>query len=223
MVCSHCGASIDATSGSCPTCGAADLAASAPPTSVGAPGVADTLIGAPSSAGPSAASSSGSSWSGYRLDVSRLTTADRLVAGATVVLFVALFLPWFSEAVSVGTLVSSSGSVNGLYHGYMYLVLLVCLAILGDFAVQAGYERAPVRLPVARDVLLLAAGLLDLLLVVISFLTKPSAPGGSLLGLVGLRVSVGWSYGAYLGLEAAVVAVAPMVLDRAKQRSSASS
>lgn len=63
-----------------------------------------------------------------------------------------------------------------------------------DLIVHVGYERALFELPFPRDVILLGAALLNLLLVMISFLTKPAASGGSFLGD---RVSVGWSYGNY--------------------------
>jgi hypothetical protein len=90
------------------------------------------------------------------------------------------------------------GSVDGLWHGYMYLTLLLCLALFAYLIVKAGFETSPVKLPLAEPQLFLVATGINALLTVISFLTKPSGTS--------------WNLGAYIGLIAAIVAVAPKVV-----------
>jgi hypothetical protein len=136
--------------------------------------------------------------------MNRLTRNDQIVGGATLVLFISLFLPWFTASVKGfggGTL--GSGSVDGLYHGYMYIDLFVALAILAFLIVRAGFEVLPFRLPVSPEQALLAATGLNCLLALISFVFKPA--GDAL-------VSVGWGVGAFIGLIAAIAALAPLAV-----------
>jgi len=133
----------------------------------------------------------------FSFDLKRLTRNDQIVGVATLVLFISLFLPWFTA--SAGSL--GGGSVNGLWHGYMYIDLILALAILGFLVVRAGFDALPFRLPVSPDQALLAATGLNLLLALISFAFKPAS---------GFGVSIGWGIGAFIGLIAAVAAVAPL-------------
>jgi hypothetical protein len=133
----------------------------------------------------------------FNLDLRRLTRNDQIVGAATLVLFISLFLPWFTVSFrGIG-----GGSVNGLYHGYMYIDLILALAVLAFLVVRAGYDELPFRLPVSPEQALLAATGLNLLLALISFVFKPA----SVLG-----ISVGWGIGAFIGLIAAIAAVVPL-------------
>jgi hypothetical protein len=58
----------------------------------------------------------------------------------------------------------------------------------------------PFKLPIAHEQLLTVVAALNLLLVVIDFIDKPGGGG------------VGWSYGAFIGLIAAIVCVAPKLV-----------
>jgi hypothetical protein len=132
----------------------------------------------------------------FSFDLSRLSQADKIAGGASVVFLISLFLPWFSSHAGI-----YSASVNGLWHGYMYLALILALAVLAYLVVRAGFESMPVRLPLGHEQILLAATAVIFVLTLISFVFKPSGAG---------VVSVGWSFGAFVGLIAAVVAVAPL-------------
>ena len=114
-------------------------------------------------------------------------------------LFISLFLPW----VTVSVRGFGSGSVNGFYDGYMYIDLILALAILAFLVVRAGFDELPFRLPVGPEQALLAVTSLNLLLALISFVFKPATVPG---------ISVGWGIGAFIGLIAAIVAVAPLGL-----------
>ena len=126
------------------------------------------------------------------------------------VLFISLFLPWFSVSASFGNFTSSS-SVDALTaHGYLYLVLLLALAMLGYLVLSAGLDTRP-ALPLRHEQILGGAATVNLVLVLIRMLIMPG--GGSSL------VKVSWDFGAFLGLAAAVVAVAPLAAAVLRARS----
>ena len=120
-----------------------------------------------------------------------------MTAVATLLLLIGLALPWFS-------LVSFGMGVGGLSvsaldaHSWTYLALLVALAILAYLVVRALVTS--VRLPLPHWQLLVGVTGLNLILTVICFLAKPRG--------------YSWSFGAYLGLVAAVVALVGAVLRR---------
>ena len=126
-------------------------------------------------------------------DARRWSFADQVTGGATLVLLISLFLPWFGT--DGGFL---SVTVNGMWHGYMVIAVMLALAILGYLVLRAGFGSLPFGLSgAAAGRLLAGAAGLNLLLAAASFATKP--------------VGTSWQYGAYAGLAAAIVAVAPPV------------
>jgi hypothetical protein len=187
MFCSQCGASLAEESMACPSCGTR-------PTAGHADVPAQAAAWSP--AGLSAVSARD-----YSFDARRWTRTDRIVGGATLVLMISLFLPWFSVDLS-GPLGGGSASASGTAtHGWLWFVFIIALAMLARLVLVAGYGELPVRLPVER--LLLAASGLNLLLVLLAFILKPGS------GLAG--VNVGWGFGAFVAVLAAIAAVAPLV------------
>jgi hypothetical protein len=130
----------------------------------------------------------------------RWSQAERITSFATLVLFISLFLPWFSYGPF---------SVDGLWHAWMYIVLILCIAIIGHFVLKAGISEPPYKLPLPEAQLLLFATGINVVLVVIAFLLKPGGYGFS---------GVGWSFGAFLGLVAAIVAALPTAVPAIKAR-----
>jgi hypothetical protein len=147
---------------------------------------------------------SGGSSPQIKFDASSLSQTDRIVGGATVVLFISLFFPWFSVNLGIGTV-----SADGLSaHGYLYIPLLVSIALIAFLALGAlSLWKLPDSSPLGRNQVLLVGTVVSFVFVLLGFLLKP---GGS---------AVGWSFGAFLGLAAAVVAVLPMAMPviRARQ------
>jgi hypothetical protein len=135
-----------------------------------------------------------------KFDAARWTKVDRIVGVATLVLFISLFLEWFGVSVSyLGY--SASATESGLSaHGYLYIDLILCLVILIYLVVRAMFEELPFKLPLAEERLLFIATAINFLLVLIGFLAKPGGSG------------VGYRYGAFIALIAAIVAVAPYVV-----------
>ena len=173
----------------CPSCGtslAPGAAASAPPPPPGA---------SPSGAAPSA----GSALPPYRFDAARWSTADRIAGIATIVVFISLFFPWFTVSIGIGG-ISLSGSVNGLWHGWMYLTLIISIVIVAYLVLRAGWDKIPVSQDVPHLTVMMVATIVNAVLVLIAFIDKP---GGS---------ATGWGFGAILGLVAALVAAAPYAI-----------
>ena len=217
MICAQCGNDVAEGSLACPRCGAqtAQTAAgpgrgagpgpgAAPGTGAAPPGPpGPPVYGGPAAAGPTW-SPPASATPSFNLDMRGLTRVDRIVGGATVVFFISLFLPWFTSSAD-----GISGSVDGLWHGYMYIALILALAIIAYLVIRAGFQEMPFRLPVEHERVLLAATGVIFVLTVISFVFKPSGYG---------IVSIGWGFGAFIGLIAAIVAVAPIGLPFVRSR-----
>jgi hypothetical protein len=136
----------------------------------------------------------------FQFDLKRLSRADQIVGVASLITMISIWLPWFT--VSAGGL-SASGSGTDA-HGWLWLVFVLDLLILGYLVMRAGWEEAPVRLPIGHTPLLIAATSLQFLIVVIAFFDMPSTDGFT-------GISIGWAWGAFIGLIAAIVAAAPVV------------
>jgi len=106
----------------------------------------------PASTPSPAGGSSGSGLGPFAFDLKRLSKEEQITGGASLVLFILLFLPWYTASVSV-----YSYSANGLHHFWMYFVLLICLAILAYLVAIAGFGKVPINLPMPKERLLLRA------------------------------------------------------------------
>jgi hypothetical protein len=129
-----------------------------------------------------------------QFDLGRLTAADRAIGGASLLALITLFLPWFG--FSEPGYSYSQGGITA--HAYLGIALLADLVIVGYLVMRACWEVLPVKLPVAHAPLLLVATGLQLLIVLIAFLFKPTG--------------LSWEIGAYLALLAAVAACAPIAV-----------
>jgi peptidoglycan/LPS O-acetylase OafA/YrhL len=124
----------------------------------------------------------------FRFDAARLDRTDRIIGISTLVLLISLFLPWYGVSV-----LGFSAEADGLTaHGYLYLVLILSLAIAGYLVAQAGLLKQD-SLPLSHRQRLLAATGINGLIVVIAFLVKPG--------------DTGWRFGAFVGVIAAAVAL----------------
>jgi hypothetical protein len=139
----------------------------------------------------------------------RWTSSEVFVGLTTVAVLISIFLPWFSVTVTVGSR-TFLGLVSGTAaHGYLWLVFVIALIVLGVLVAPEALERAPVRLPSHQQLVVGASGL-SFLLVLLAFIAKPSATSvGAPAGFAGLSLQIGasysWSYGAYIALIAAVL------------------
>lgn len=140
------------------------------------------------------------------IDFRRLGTGDFIVGGATIILFISLFLSWYSISFSASSAsISALGSGAG---GWRVLILILCLCTVGYLFARTLWPRP--RLPIPHWQLLTVTCGITALLTLLAFLVRPGS-GSSSLG-----ISISWAYGAYIGLVAAIAAVAGAV-QRSKQ------
>jgi hypothetical protein len=141
----------------------------------------------------------------------RLTGADKVAGAASLVLLVSLFLPWYGVSASGATATLSGTGV----HRFLYLVLLLTVVTLTYLIVHAtvGWDRTPMN-RFSREPVLLVLTLLQLVLVIIPFFDVPDT-------LI-KGVTVGFAYGAFVGLiaaaAAAVMVIAPFIRSRLSAR-----
>lgn len=209
MNCSQCGNDVAEGLAVCPSCGA-QLDASAPPamgnppppgtSTSGVPPVGMPTVSATGSPTP-APRSPGSMPAAFSFDAKRWSQNDRITGVATLVLFISLFLPWFGVNFGFGSV-----TVNGLWHGWMYIVLILSLAVMVYLLAHAGFEKMPFKIPTTHEQLLLIGTGISFVLTLLAFVFKP---GGS---------AVGWRFGAFVGLAAAVVAAAPLGIPAIRAR-----
>ncbi len=182
-MCPNCQAPTRGDSDFCTNCGAQLRSAStaggnAPPTQP-APGQPPNTQPAPSLPNQVQRSSAPA----FSFDLKRLATPDLIIGGASIVVFISLFLPWFGFL---------SYTISGMsLHGYLVIALLADLALLAYLALRAGWETPPFRLPIAHAPLLLIGTGVQLLFVLIAFLQSDG---------------LGHEFGSYLGLLAALAA-----------------
>ena len=141
----------------------------------------------------------------YKFDAARWSLADRISGVATIVLFISLFLAWFGVSV-IGITVTASG-VSA--HGYLYLVMVICILIVAYLVLRAGWSELPGGLNLPHLTTMLVATLINLVVVFLAFIFKPGGSG------------VGWQFGAFLGLIAAIVAAAPYAIPQLRERTGA--
>ncbi|MHB8319943.1 MAG: hypothetical protein ACYDEP_12070 [Acidimicrobiales bacterium] len=173
MACVGCGAEIGAAA-FCPRCGKAQ----SPPQSV-ATGAQPTV--------PSA------------IDFRRLGVGDFVAGIATLLIFISLFITWYSAGLygsNVG--ISAMGTGAG---GWRILILLLCIAIIGFLFIRTFFANG-IQLPIPHWQLLAVATTINGILVLMAFLIKPS--GTSAVSNPG-----GW-----VALVAAVAAIIGAILRR---------
>jgi hypothetical protein len=139
------------------------------------------------------------------VNLKRLTVADKVAGAASLVLLIALFLPWYTVSVP-GT--SSTLSGAGI-HRFLWLAVLLSIVVLTYLIVHAtvGWDSTPMN-RLAREPVLLGLSLVQLILVIIPFFDVPDT-------LI-RNVTVGYAYGAYIGLVAAIAALVTVVVPFAR-------
>ncbi len=193
--CPQCQSEAADDASACPSCGAS-LSAGATATQ------AAPAASAPAHATAPAAATAASAVPAYKFDAARWSLADRIAGVATVVLFISLFLSWFGISV-IGITVTASG-VSA--HGYLYIVMILCILIVAYLVLRAGWEELPGGINLPHLTTMMAATLINLVIVFLAFIFKPGGSG------------VGWQFGAFLALIAAVVAAAPYAIPQLRAK-----
>jgi len=212
QTCAQCQSEAADDATACPSCGAplgasaatttAAPAVNTPPPAAAAPAVNTPPPAAAAPAAPAGSASTGSSVPAYKFDAARWSLADRIAGIASIVLFISLFLSWFGVSV-IGITVTASGLSA---HGYLYIVLILCILIVAYLVLRAGWDKLPISANVPHLTVMLVATLVNLVLVFIGFIFKPGGSG------------VGWEFGAVIALIAAIVAAAPFAVPQLRAK-----
>jgi hypothetical protein len=187
QTCPQCQSQASDEANHCPSCGAL-LTSVAPPPSVATGAVGGTAAFPP-----------------YKFDAARWSQADRIAGGATLVLFISLFLPWFTKSFGF-----TSQSVNGLWHWWMWLSLILSIVIVAYLVLLAGWDKLPISQDVPHVTAMMIATIANGVLVLIAFVDKP--------GGLGTGSGIGWGFGAIIGLLAAIVAAAPYAIPQLRAK-----
>ncbi|HUB37595.1 MAG TPA: hypothetical protein VMA72_01960 [Streptosporangiaceae bacterium] len=139
------------------------------------------------------------------------TDSDLVIGSALVVLLIALFLPWFS-------VLGAAAADGPTSHGYLWIVFVLAIAALMVLVARDAIARLPGNLPSPEQMLVGATGL-ALLLTILGVVETPSLPGSTGPVVSKFFVGVGWSYGGWIAMIAALVAfVAAFAASRAAAR-----
>jgi len=131
-----------------------------------------------------------------------LSNGDKAILGGSLVLFIAMFLPWYGADITIGGVTSSSASDNGFY-GWGWLVFIALLAVVALWLLRGPMEGSfelP-DLPAKDAIIFMGLGGLEVLGAILYWL---SSPGGGTSGIPGYSASVGVRFGLFIGLVGGV-------------------
>jgi hypothetical protein len=130
------------------------------------------------------------------VDLSKLDTGDKVIAGSGIVLFIAYFLPWFTADSDFG-----SASANGSDVGFLWatLPMLLGLALAGLVIATKLFDAKLPELPFPWVQAYLGAGVLAAILVVLKLIIGEDADGAEAFG-----IEVSRSFGIFLAALAAI-------------------
>jgi hypothetical protein len=201
--CPNCGAALNADATTAPaTGGPATGGPAAGGPAQATPAQAAPATGVPPQTAPSGPAAASGGLPPFAFDVAKLNLADRIAAVASFVLLVSLFLSWFGITI-IGVHLTASGISA---HGWLWIVFVLCLAILAYLVCIAGWGNLPFAPQVPHLTAMIAVTLVNLVLVLIAFFDQPGVSG------------VGWEYGAFVALIAAIVAAAPYAIPQLRAR-----
>ncbi len=135
------------------------------------------------------------------MDLNKLTTSDKVIAGSGLVLFIAYFLKWFTASYS-GFGRTASASISGSDVGFFWatLPMLLGLVLAGVVIATKLFDVKVPDLPIPLGQAFLGAGALAAVLVVLKLLIGVDVPVA--FNLAGGKVSR--SIGMYLSALAAI-------------------
>jgi hypothetical protein len=128
-----------------------------------------------------------------RRRVNELNRRELIFGPATAVLLVSFWLPWYSVSLGPSFTFSRSGLSQ---HGWLFIAVLDAIVLVLYVLITAfGAGDLADQGRLSKEQLLTIMTAVNLVLVLLAFLLKPSG--------------FGWTYGAFLALAAAIVAFLP--------------
>jgi hypothetical protein len=133
---------------------------------------------------------------GQGFDMSKVSTADKIILGGTIAFVIWTFLPvWYSCCTALGVKFLNEG-INGFRNTVIVSWFLALVAIVEVVVVKMmGTEF---RMPVRRGLLHIAVAGVALLFTLLGLVSKPTGVTLSWGIFVGLALNLVWAYGAYM-------------------------
>lgn len=128
-------------------------------------------------------------------DMSKLSTGEKVVAGAGALYFIWSFIAvWYKlDLGPFGELVGASGSINGFRGFTLFASLLALLAV-----VEIVVRMFGVNIEIPRGTVHLAAAGIAALFTLLGLFVKPAGFGISWGIFVAIVLALAWLYGAYM-------------------------
>ena len=133
---------------------------------------------------------------GSGFDMSKLSSADKIVLGAAGLYFIWVFLPFWYSCCSIAGFSADVGSVNG-FRGVLIIAWLMSVVALAEIIVTR-IGGTNLNLPMTRGQIHLGAAGLALLFTLLGLVAKTT---GLTLGFgifVAVLIAAAWTYGAYM-------------------------
>lgn len=131
-----------------------------------------------------------------KFDTTRLRFGDVIAAAAGLLLFISLFLEWYTVSAESALVDVGFGGSGWEWLGFIDVLLFLCIAVAIGLAVMRALNMLP-RLPIAPGLLLLGVGAVATLLVLFRLLVTPDDSG-----LTGVDISR--SLGVFVAMVAAL-------------------
>jgi hypothetical protein len=128
------------------------------------------------------------------VDLSKLTTSDKVVAGSGIVLFIASFLPWFKLDFPGGSVSGNGWDVGFIWAG---LPALLGLAAAAAILLKANGTELP-KLPIGWGQAFLAAGAFSAFFVILKLLIGEDFVDRAWGLFVASIAAAGFAYGGFL-------------------------
>ncbi len=134
---------------------------------------------------------------GSSMDMSKLSTGEKIVLGGAGAYFVWAFLPfWYRFSIDLGPLGGVSDNLNGL-RGITLVAWLLAIIALVEIVLRVMLSTN-FSLPVKPGVLHVVVAGIALVFTVLGLATKPTGYGISWGLIVAIIICLAWVYGAYM-------------------------
>lgn len=114
------------------------------------------------------------------MDLNKLSTSDKVIAGSGILLFIAYFLPWFTADAGIVSVDATGGDVGFLW---ATLPMLLGLIMAGVVIATKLFDVKLPDLPVPWGQAMLGAGALAAVLVVLKLIIGEDTDGAEALGI----------------------------------------
>jgi uncharacterized membrane protein len=145
---------------------------------------------------------------GSSMDMSRLSTGEKIVLGSAGLYFVWAFLPiWYKLSVDLGPLGSVTDNKNGLT-GVTLLAWILAIVALVEI-IARGLMAMNFNMSIKPGLVHVVIAALALLLTVIGLVAQPTGYGVAWGLIVAIIITLVWVYGAYMMYSAPDTTMSP--------------